>query len=498
MSSRAFRRVTKRHLARKERPVEGQKRPAPGRLEAESAERGIPRAEKLTTAPDTAALSGGSGQPVMHRTRGRRRRVFAIAGLVLLIPLLVLGVQGYRIIDAIGQAQNNVVIPLPTRVPRTSPAPSTNSEVAAIPGTPAAGSSGTSGAAQASSAGGPDGTVSASQDTGSQVDAPAVPTTIDGVNSAPPLDTDDIGEADSDDGDMSSFDVMRELAEAGTDRGDPGLDSVWDGRTEMTIMVLGVDRREDGGDQNADVIILVKLDLIAKTIHAVSIPRDLLVAIPNHGEGKINGAYNIGVQEHPDHPAAGVAMMRDTIEDNFGVTIDDYVLLDFQGFEAAVDAVGGVEVTVPYRIVDEAYPTDDYGTEVVIFEPGVQEMDGETALKYARTRNVDSDDGRRQRQADILLALFDEAKDLESITQANGIIMALGDSVQTSFPLDQQLTLARIGLDMDRSAIDLEAIPDELLTEGYDDTGAWVYFADIASVASFIQGELGISPIASR
>ena len=184
--------------------------------------------------------------------------------------------------------------------------------------------------------------------------------------------------------------------------------------------------------------------------------------------------------------------MRDTIEDNFGVVIDDYVLLDFQGFEAAIDAVGGVEVVVPYRIVDDAYPTDDYGTEVVTFEPGMQDMDGETALKYARTRNVDNDDGRRERQADILLALFDEAKDLGSITKANSIIIALGDSVQTSFQLDQQLTLARIGLDMDRSAIDLEAIPEEMLTEGYDEAGAWVYFADLASVASFIQGELGI------
>ncbi len=423
---------------------------------------------------------------------------------MLLIPLLVLGVQGYRIIDAIGQAQNTAVIPLPTRVPHTSPSQTGSSEIAAAPGTPTAGSTG-SGAAAQPPEDVSDETVAAGDGTGSPVDttdiATAVPTTIAGVNAAPPLETEASAEGDVADAggdDMSSFDVMRELAEAGTDRGDPGLDGVWDGKTDLTIMVLGVDRREDGGDQNADVIILVKLDLIAKTIQAVGIPRDLQVSIPNHGEGKINGAYNIGVQEHPNHPAAGVAMMRDTIEDNFGVIIDDYVLLDFQGFEAAIDAVGGVEVTVPYRIVDDAYPTDDYGTEVVTFEPGVQEMDGETALKYARTRNVDSDDGRRERQADILLALFDEAKDMGSITKANSMIIALGDSVQTSFPLDQQLTLARIGLDMDRSAIDLEAIPDEMLTEGYDESGAWVYIADIASVASFIQGELGISPIASR
>jgi LCP family protein required for cell wall assembly len=485
--------ITKRRPARKERPVEVQMRPAPRRPEAELAERSIPRAEELRTAPDTPTLAGGSGEPVKpvkRAKRVRRRRILAIVGLVLLIPLVMLGVQGYRIIDAIGQAQNAAVIPLPTRAPRTSPPPAAVSGVAAAPGTPTAAAQTSAGAM-----------VPAGDGTGSPVDpasvATSVPTTIASVNAAPPLETDGSDGADGD-GEMSSFDVVRELAEAGTDRGDPGLDSVWDGKTSLTIMVLGVDRREDGGDQNADVIILVKLDLVAKSIQAVSIPRDLLVTIPNHGQGKVNGAYNIGVQEHPDHPAAGVAMMRDTIEDNFGVIIDDYVLLDFQGFEAAIDAVGGVEVEVPYRIVDEAYPTDDYGTEVVIFEPGVQEMDGETALKYARTRNVDSDDGRRQRQADILLALFDEAKDLGSITRASNIIMALGDSVQTSFPLDQQLTLARIGLDMDRSAIDLEAIPDEMLTEGYDDTGAWVYIADISSVATFIQGELGISPIASR
>lgn len=451
-------------------------------------------------APDAPTLARGSGEPVLsvkRLKRGRRRRIFAIVGLVLLIPILMLGVQGYRIIDAIGQAQNAAVIPLPTRAPRTAP-PSASSDDAAALGTPAAGASAASnGAVQTTS----DGTVPAGDGTGSPIDpgaiATAIPTTIAGVNAAPPLGTEGSAGADGDD-DMSSFDVVRELAEAGTDRGDPGLDSVWEGKTELTIMVLGVDRREDGGDQNADVIMLVKLDLIAKSIQAVSIPRDLLVTIPNHGQGKINGAYNIGVQEHPNHPAAGVAMMRDTIEDNFQVTIDDYVLLDFQGFEAAIDAVGGVEVTVPYRIVDEAYPTEDYGTEVVIFEPGPQEMGGEMALKYARTRNADNDDGRRKRQADILLALFDEAKDLGSITKASNIIMALGDSVQTSFPLDEQLMLARIGLDMDRGAIDLESIPEGMLTEGYDDTGAWVYIADIASVASFIQGELNISPIASR
>jgi len=472
-------------------------RPAPRRPEAETTARRVPRAEELMITPDPASSPSGSVQPVTHRKRWKKRRVLAVAGLVLLIPMLVLGVQGYRIIDAIGQAQNVAVVPLPTREPRPTQAANAGAEATQTPDGEGIATTAEPnlneaitgvGAAQSSSDTVP--TASSEPATTAPTPAPVEPN----INAAPPLESEASSEDESDDGEMSSFDVMRELAEAGTDRGDPGLDGVWDGKTELTIMVLGVDRRPDGGDQNADVIMLVQLDLVAKSIQAVSIPRDLLVAIPNHGEGKINGAYNIGVQEHPDHPAAGVAMMRDTIEDNFGVVIDDYVLLDFQGFEEAIDAVGGVQVEVPYRIVDDAYPTEDYGTEVVVFEPGPQEMDGEKALKYARTRNVDSDDGRRERQADILLALFDEAKDLGSITQANQIILAMGDTVQTSFPLEQQLTLARIGFDMDRASINLEAIPDGMLTEGYDEGGAWVYFADLASVATFIQGELGLAP----
>ena len=478
-------------------------RPAPRRPEAETTSWPIPPADDSMTIPSSAVTRNDSVQPIKPGRRRKRRRVFAIVGLVLLIPMLVLGVQGYRIIAAIGEAQRVAVVPLPTRPPRLAEGSTARLEPTATPQSsvvvpthdapPTVVATDRDDAVSPTNVTQPDPTETAPTAT-----APAPSDAI--LNVAPPLETgasiESIdGNEDEDGGDeLSSFDVVRELAEAGTDRGDPGLDGVWGGQTELTIMVLGVDRRPDGGDENADVIMLVRLDLVAKSIEAVSIPRDLLVSIPNHGEGKINGAYNVGVIEHPDHPAAGVAMMRDTIEDNFGVVIDDYVLLDFQGFEEAIDAVGGVEIAVPYLIVDDAYPTEDYGTEVVTFEPGLQDMDGETALKYARTRNVDSDDGRRERQADILLALFDEAKDLGSITQANRIILALGDTVQTSFHLEQQLTLARIGLDMVRTAITMEAIPETMLTEGYDDNGAWVYFADIGSVASFIQDELGLAP----
>jgi LCP family protein required for cell wall assembly len=227
-------------------------------------------------------------------------------------------------------------------------------------------------------------------------------------------------------------------------------------------------------------------------IRAVGLPRDLLVEIPGYGPGKINGAYDLGVRANPGDPVAGVALVRDTIEDNFGVAIDDYVLVDFAGFERVIDAVGGVDVTVPTLIRDDAYPTDDYGTEVVVFEPGPQHMDGEQALKYARTRNADSDDQRRERQFEILLALFDEGKDLGTLSQAADIIVALGGAVQTSFPLEAQISLARIGLEMDRADILLTGVGQPLVEEGWTADGAWVYVGDPIAIAAFVQEGLGV------
>ena len=148
--------------------------------------------------------------------------------------------------------------------------------------------------------------------------------------------------------------------------------------------------------------------------------------------------------------------MRDTLESVFGVYLDGYIMVDFNGFTDVIDAMGGVVIDVPTQIVDDQYPTENYGTEVVRFMPGRQLMDGDRALKYVRTRHQDSDDGRRERQLQVLRAMFDKAKSFGSISNGFDIITALGDSVQTSFYLEQQLTLAAdSGYSMDDGDIQL-------------------------------------------
>lgn len=380
------------------------------------------------------------------------RRLALFAGLAVLIVGALFVAQTWRVIDAIGQAQQ-AVVPLPTEQPAVA-APT----AAALPAPPLA-------------AGGTNAAVPAAAQR-----APADDESVD---------------------QPSALAVASQMLGASFDRGDPGRADAWNGRTELNILVLGIDRRPDGGDQNADVIILARLDLIEKRLTAVSLPRDLLVELPGIGPDRINSAYNYGVQADPDDPAAGVAFVRDTIQHNFSVPIDGYVLVDFAGFESVVDAVGGIEIDVPAPILDPAYPSDDFGTEELRFEAGPQHMDGERALKYARTRNADSDDQRRDRQLQVLLALFEQGKNLGSVARADDLIIALGDAVQTGFNLEQQLLLARIGLQTEFSDIEMTTVDEPLIAPGTTETGAWVYVGDPVAIADFIHQALLGTGVAS-
>jgi polyisoprenyl-teichoic acid--peptidoglycan teichoic acid transferase len=284
------------------------------------------------------------------------------------------------------------------------------------------------------------------------------------------------------------------MLDAAISGGNPGTSKVWDGEKELYILVVGVDRRPGGGDQNADVVVIAHLDLINERVAAVSIPRDLYVQIPGVGQDKINRAYDYGHRENPDDPVAGIVKVRDTVEDNFGIQVDDYVLVDFNGFKDVVDAAGGIDVNVPYEIIDTEYPTEDFGVETITFKPGLQHMDGDLALKYVRTRHADSDDQRRERQWQVMLALFDKGKSFGSIRNADEIILAAGQSVQTSFELDQQVTLARLAYEMEPASIRFSSLGPPILTGGTIETGAWVYTGNPDEILNFLNEALKTDP----
>jgi LCP family protein required for cell wall assembly len=231
------------------------------------------------------------------------------------------------------------------------------------------------------------------------------------------------------------------------------------GLTRTNVLVLGLDRRpEQGFVVRSDTIVLTTVDPAGPRVAMLSIPRDLYIDIPGHGPSRINTAHFWGEN---DVAGGGPALAKQAILENFGVPVDHYVRLDFNGFRAIVDAVGGIEIDVEEPVVDNAYPTDDYGTIRIEIPAGRQHMDGETALRYARSRHGSSDFERGQRQQQILVALAQRMLVPEAWPRWPTVYAVVMANVDTDLgPLDLIVmapTLLQVGPEgIERRAIDRE------------------------------------------
>src|SRR5205823_224677 len=173
----------------------------------------------------------------------------------------------------------------------------------------------------------------------------------------------------------------------------------------------------------------------------VSFPRDLWVTIPGYGPERLNVAYPVGAQS--GGPPAGAALLARTLSAEFGLAADRWARVDFRGFAAVVDAAGGVDVTVPQTIVDETYPTDDYGTRRLVIPAGRQHFDGAEALAYARTRAPDSDFGRMARQQQVLLALRQQLLSPAGFVRLPRVLATLPAAVGSDLSAREVLALLR-------------------------------------------------------
>lgn len=191
----------------------------------------------------------------------------------------------------------------------------------------------------------------------------------------------------------------------------------------INVVVLGLDLRRDEPDSQAartDSVMILTIDPFSKVAGVFSIPRDTWVEIPDGYGGytmnRINVAYELGEYSYQDYPGGGAGLVKDTIKHNFGIDIDNYVVLNFNNFIDLIDELGGIEVNVPEYAYDFAYNDCNacpyYPVE---FFPGPQHMDGETALAYARIRKSDNDFKRMERQQIVLRAVAKKAASLDSV-----------------------------------------------------------------------------------
>jgi LCP family protein required for cell wall assembly len=196
--------------------------------------------------------------------------------------------------------------------------------------------------------------------------------------------------------------------------------SGWAADGRLNILLLGGDAGPGRFGLRTDTIILASVEVETGRTALFGIPRNLKnVPLPPESAGAQRcgcfpnfffGLYRYA-SDHPrffpgDGAHRGLRAVAGAVEELTGVELDGIVLVDLHGFIELIDALGGVDINVAQRIVDNAYPKEDGSGDIrIVIEPGLQHMDGVHALRYARTRHQDSDYGRMRRQQEVLVAL---------------------------------------------------------------------------------------------
>lgn len=204
-------------------------------------------------------------------------------------------------------------------------------------------------------------------------------------------------------------------------------------RPQQTFLLMGTDRATSGFGSTylqggrSDTLILAKLDLPAKTVTLVTIPRDTAVVLDEHGVQKINTAALLG----------GPTYAVQTVQRLTGVTADHYIEVDFNGFENVIDAMGGIDIHVDHALIDDR-------TGKTVFQPGVHHMDGKTALAYVRFRHdKDSDEGRSLRQRQFLEAVAQKVLSPSGLIHLPQLLDVAQQNMTTDATLSDLLPLAR-------------------------------------------------------
>lgn len=193
------------------------------------------------------------------------------------------------------------------------------------------------------------------------------------------------------------------------------------------ILFMGVDRRNADENSRSDTMMMLSIDRANKKLKLTSFLRDSWVYIPDNGYAKLNASCSWG----------GAQLVMDTLEYNFNVKIDHYMLVDFEMFKSIVNKLGGINVEVTEK--EAKYMRDDVHLDIQAGES--VKLDGNEALWYCRIRYLDSDFMRTQRQRKVISAVIDKAKGTPVPTLIELVQEILPD-VETDFKQSELMKLA--------------------------------------------------------
>ena len=247
-------------------------------------------------------------------------------------------------------------------------------------------------------------------------------------------------------------------------------------KDKATVMIMGVDERADDVGRS-DTLMIATLDPDKNQAALLSVPRDTRVKIKGHGFDKINAAYAYG----------GRKLTQETIESLLNTHIDHYIKINVHGFTKIIDALGGIDIDVEKRMYYED-PWDDDGGLYIDLQPGMQHMDGKTAITYVRYRDEEGDIGRIKRQQNFMKAVMDKLVSPTIIPKLPAIVSAVSDSVETDMSVSEILSFLGTLRDAKDNGLKSEMLPGKpVYIEGIS---YWV--PDISKTRQILANTLGI------
>ena len=225
---------------------------------------------------------------------------------------------------------------------------------------------------------------------------------------------------------VDETDSTEAMGEAKNEQGEVEVIDLRNDPDVYNILLIGSDRRGTELNGRSDSMIIFSINKRTKKIHLVSLMRALYVNIPGREFGMLNASFSYG----------GSKLLRQTIEDNLRVRIDDYIMIDFSGFQAAIDKVGGIDISLTQKEVD--FIKKYYGTEL---QAGENHLDGRLALAYSRIRYIDSDYARTGRQRKVIELLLRKAMN-SSIGEIDGLAREILPLVKTNLSGNELISLA--------------------------------------------------------
>ena len=255
------------------------------------------------------------------------------------------------------------------------------------------------------------------------------------------------------------------------------------------ILLLGTDNRYDEGTYGrTDSMIILSLNTETKEAKLTSLMRDTWVSIPGRSKAKLNAACVYG----------GPELTMQTINENFGMNITDYAMINITGLADVIDTLGGITLDV----TEEERKALNKGLFDLSSQSGMEKLEqsgegvllnGNQAVAYARIRNIDNDYVRTQRQRNVLTAIAAKLKDTNVPLTLVGVIKDLLPYCETNIGLTDLLSLALTGLSLDLNSVSQLRLPADGTYEAGTFDGVWCIKPDFEKNAAlldkFIYGE---------